>query len=895
MRWISDLRYRLKATFSPHRMEKEMDEEMEFHLEMEIKKLIRQGMDPVQARQEALRNFGEPMRQREKARDSWGIRWIQDFKSDSRLTVRTFKKSPVLTLVAIITLALGIGGTTSIFSVVNGVLLKPLPYPEADRLVRLTHTMPGIDTESTPLGPALFRTYRDHSRSLESIGIWQIVSGTVTGLAEPERVIAIRVSEDLLPLLGVHPILGRSFTPEDTGPSSTSPVILSNGYWRSRFGSDPDVLNRTLTLQGMDRPIIGVMPPGLRIQDQTADIYQPIRLDLQNSQGVGNWSFGSIARLMPGMTVAQTTLELTDLTPLACELYPGIPLEELERRRFGTVATPLKAAIVGQAQTTLWVVFGTVGLILLMACTNVANLFLVKAEGRTRDVALRTALGASKGRLIRQSITESVLIGLVGAGMGLALAHQGIRLLVRLAPPMLPRLQNITLDPLTLAFTLGVTLSVSLFFGILPSLRREGDSLSEPLKEGAKSAGGSRGRTRTRNAFAVLQIALALVLLAGSGLMARTFLALGNVPPGYQRPEEVLTFRISIPTSEAPSAEDLTLGHQAILQRISEIPGVTSVSAAASVAMESWQSWEDAFLEDFPIAEGDPNPLRRLNWLSPGHFGTLENPLVAGRDFEWADIQQRTHVAIVSQAFVREYWPTPQDALGKRFRMADYEPWQEIIGVAGDVRSRGVREDPPAILYFPFVMEGLWGRDPFIQRSLRYAVRTSRPSPTAILPEIRQAVGAVNPSLPLSGIRTLEDIFSASIARTTFTLVMLGLAALVAVVLGMVGVYGIISYLVSQRTQEMGVRMAMGATRAQVTTMVLRQGGWLAGVGILFGLGAAMALTRLMGSLLFGVNPVDPLTFGLVSASLMGVVLLASYLPARRAAGVDPTEALRGD
>jgi predicted permease len=645
---------------------------------------------------------------------------------------------------------------------------------------------------------------------------------------------------------------------------------------------------------GFAGSVYGVMPPMARIMGQRAEIFLPIRLD-QTSQGVGNWSFNAIGRLRDGLTEVQASQELSDLTPLACELYPGIALEELERRRFGTVATPLKVAMVGQASTTLWVVFGTVSLILLMACTNVANLFLVKAEGRARDVALRTALGASWSRLIRQTITESLIIGLVGAGLGLGLARYGIRLLVWLAPPMLPRLEEVGLDLPTLAFTLVITLSVSVFFGVLPSLRREKESVSEPLKEGAKSTGGSRTRSRTRNSFAVLQIAMALVLLVGSGLMVRTFLALGNVPPGYQRPEEVLTFRIAVPPTDAPTPEDLALTHEEILRGITQVPGVTSVSAAASVAMEAWQAFEDAFMEDFPVGEGDPNPLRRMNWLSPGHFETLENPLVAGRDFEWRDIHQRTHAAIVSEAFTREYWPNPEDAIGKRFRMADYQPWQEIVGVAGDIRSQGVTEDAPAVIYFPFVMEGLWGNDPFAQRTLRYAVRTNLPRPTDLLPEIRRAVGEVNPSLPLSNIRTLDEIYSASIAQTTFTLIMLGIAALVAVLLGMVGVYGIISYLVSQRTHEMGVRMAMGATRLEVSAMVLRQGGWLAGLGILLGLGAATGVTRLLESLLFGVSPLDPLTFGVVSASVMGVALLASYLPARRAAGVDPMEALRGD
>ncbi len=892
MRWVSNIRFRIRAILRPDRMEKEMDEEMAFHLDMEVRKLMREGLDPAHAHREALRNFGEPMQQRERARDSWGVRWIQDLRSDARLTARRFRKDPGFSIVAILTVALGVGATTAIFTVVHGVLLKPLPYPDPDGLVALTHNMPAIDVYQAPLGPALFLTFRDHSSTLQDVGFWRPGIRTVTGLAEPEEVQALQITPNLLPMLGLTPVIGRGFSQDEGSPGSTIPVLLSNGYWKSHFGADPDVLGRTIRVQGEDLPIVGVLPPDARIQDRNPDLILPLHLN-EASQAVGNWSLPSIARLEPGVTAAQATAELSQLTPLACELYPGIPLEELERRGFRTLATPLKIAVVGEATTVLWVVFGTMGLVLLIACTNLANLFLAKAESHVQDLALRKALGASRGRTVRQTLTESILVGLVGGATGLVLAHGGTLFLVRMAPPALPRLEEIALEPIIILFALVITLAVGALLGVLSSTRGGAAGLVTSMNDGGRGGGGGSGGGRARNVLATVQIALALVLLVGSGLMVRTFLALRSVPPGYERPTEVLTFRLTVPASDAPTPDDVAEAHREIIRRLSEIPEVTSVSAAFSVAMESWESWEDMFMEDFPVAEGDPNPLRRLNWITPGHFATLENPLRAGRSFEWPDVMERRHVAIVSEAFAREFWPTPEQAVGKRFRTGGNQPWKVIVGVAGDVHTEGVQEAPPSIVFFPFVMDGMWGTQTFASRGLRYAIRTTRPRATDILPTARQAVWSVNPQLPLSSVQTLEEIFAGSIARTSFAMVMLGTAAGVALFLGMVGVYGVVSYVVSQRTREMGIRMAIGATARQVRGMVLRQGGSLAGTGIVLGIGVAYLLSRLMASLLFGVSPVDPVTYGAVSSALMAVVLLASYLPARKAAGVDPTEALK--
>jgi putative ABC transport system permease protein len=892
MRWIANLAFRLRATMAPGKMERELDDEMAFHIEMEARKLEERGMTEEEAWRQARRNFGPMLRNKESAREAWGIGLVQDLKADARYAFRGFKRSPSFAAVAILTLGLGIGGTTAIFSVVNGVILKPLPFADPHQLVAVHHSMPGVGVDEAPLSPAMYLTFRDHSHTLEDIGLWRRTPVTVTGLAEPEQVVAAQVTDGLFPVLGVSPILGRGYNEEDVAPGSTYPVILSQGYWVRRFGGDPDILGRTIRIDGTELTIIGVMPGGLRLGRLAPELYLPLVFNRARI-GVGNWSFPGIARLCPGVTPDEASIDLDRLTVLATEDYPGIPLADLEERGFSTFVRPLKQDVVGGARTVLWLVFGTVSLVLLVACTNVANLFLVRAETRQRDVALRSAIGASRARLARQFITESTLIGILGGSTGLLLAFGGDQLLLRMAPPNLPRLDEIGLEPSALLFALGVSLLAGLIFGTIPILRHRRAALAESLKEGGRGTSSSRRWFRLRSVFAVSQVALVLVLLIGSGLMVRTFQALRNVPPGFQRPDEVLTFRLSVPSSEARTADDAARTHQQILERIARIPGVTSVGAAASVAMDGWESWEDVEVDGFPPAPGEASVHRRLNWVTPGYFATLENPLLAGRTIEWEDVYQRRPVAVVTENFAREFWRRPAEAVGKRLRTATNSPWREIVGIVQNEHTTGVAETPPTVIYWPLIMERMWGIRTFTVRDLRYAIRTSRPDPTTLLPEVHEAVWSVNSNLPLSETLTLDQILANSMARTSFTLVMLGIAAGVALLLGVVGVYGVLSYLVAQRTREMGVRLALGACPADVRRMVIRQGGMLGVAGVVIGLGAAAGLTRLMSALLFEVSPVDPLTYSGVAAALIGVVLLASYIPARRAAGVEPTEALR--
>jgi len=554
---------------------------------------------------------------------------------------------------------------------------------------------------------------------------------------------------------------------------------------------------------------------------------------------------------------------------------------------------------VGDVGSTLWVLLGTVGMVLLIACANVANLFIVRAEGRQREMAVRTALGAGRAQVAGQLLLESALLGVIGGAAGLALAFGGLKLLVALGPESLPRLSSIGIDPTVLGFTMLISLVAGLLFGLFPAIRYGSPNLVTSLKEGGR--GGSAGKERhvARNTLVVAQMALALVLLAGSGLMVRSFQALRDVDPGFSAPEELLTFRVAIPTAEVSDEEQVALAHQEILRNVQAIPGVASAGFSSSVTLDGWDSNDALEIEDDPVVGDGLPPIRRFKWIGEGYHATMGNPVLAGRSITWADVQDRAHVAVVTEDLAREYWSSPTEAVGRRLRVFGGElgdsEWREIVGVVGAVHDDGLSQETVPTVYWPQVVDDFWGEGISTQRSLAYAVRTRGGNPANLLPQVREAVWSVNPNLPLARVNTLDELVTESMARTSFTLIMLGIAAAVALFLGAVGIYGVISYVVSQRTREIGVRMAMGAERMDVSTMVLKQAMVLAGGGVVVGLLAAAGLTRLMASLLYGVNPMDPMTFGSVAVCLSAIAMVASYIPARRAAGVDPVVALRAE
>ncbi len=825
---------------------------------------------------------------------------VADYLRELRLSLRRLRKAPAFTAVVVLTLGVGIGANTAIFSVVNGILLRPLPYDDADRLVGVYNVAPGLGEGEFPQSPAVHFTYKAEARTIEDAGLWGQATSAVMGPDGPERIPSAFVTAGVLSTLRVNPILGRRFTVEDDTPGTPLTVILSYGYWQSQFGGDPDIVGRHININESEREIIGVMPRDFRFFDNEPALLRPYRFNRTNLF-VGNFSFRSVARLRQGVTIDGAVAELERLIPVAVERYPGgLTLELLEDAHAAPVLRSLREEIVGDIGRVLWILLGTVGIILLIACANVANLFLVRAEVREQEMAVRSAMGANRRQIAGLYLGESLLLGLLGGLVGLGLAWAGLRLLVAIAPTDLPRLEEVGLHASVLVFTLGISMLAGVLFGLFPVVRWGKAQLLNALKEGGRGSSTSRERHRVRNVLVVGQIALALVLLIGSGLMVRSFLALKQVDPGFRDPETILAVRITVPGSAFDGPDELAQIHEQVAHQIESVVGVTSVGLSTSATMDGMWGYDPIFVEDFPLPEGQLPQVRRFKWIGPGYFETMGRSFVAGRDLTWVDLHDRSRVIMVTENFAREFWDDPREAVGKRIGTG-FEPgsWREIIGVVADVHDDGVAQDPVQVIYWPMVLEDFWAemRDgaPFVPQTMWYVIRSPRVGTGSFLPDLRDAVWSVNPNLPLASVRTMDDLLRGSMARTSFTLVMLAIAALVSLLLGTVGVYGVVSYVVSQRTREIGVRIALGASTGKVTTMVLRFGAVLAGVGVVVGVGAAFGLTRLMTGLLYGVSAVDPTTFAAVALCLAAVTLVASYLPARRASRVDPMEALRAE
>jgi len=811
--------------------------------------------------------------------------------------LRRLIRFPLFTAITVLTLGIGIGANSAIFSVIEGVLLKPLPYPDPDRLVAVDHTAPGVNIPRAGAAPFLYFTYRDQSRSFEDIGMWRSDAGNVTGLAEPEEVRTLDVTDGVLPILGVRPLVGRLFTRGDDAPGTPETAILTAGYWRTRFGADATAIGRTLVIDGEPREIIGVLPDSFRFMDRSFAVVLPLRLD-PAKVFLGNFSYSAIARLKPGITIAQANADVARMIPAALRRYPPFPgytAKMFEEARLAPALRSMKDDLLGDIGRVLWILMGTLAIVLLIACANVANLLLVRAEGRQQELAIRAALGAGTGRIARELLVESLILGAGGGLFGLALAAGGLRLLTAIAPAHLPRLESISIDPPVVLFKLAISMLAGLLFGSIPVLKYAGPQLGAALRMGGRTSSDSKERHRTRSTLVVVQVALALVLLIGSGLMIRTFRALKHVSPGFTQAETVQTLRISIPTSEVKDAADVIRMHQAIVDKVSAIPGVSSVGLTSQVPMTS-QGWHDAvYAEDHAYAESQLPPMREFKFTSPGLFKTMGNEIVAGRDFTWADNLEKRRVVIVSENFARELCGSPAAAIGKRIRETRQAPWREIVGVVADERDDGVDKPAPAFICWPMLMEGFESGDPFVERTMSMVVRSSRAGTSGLMKEIGAAVWAVDPNIPLANVRTLQEVFDASLARTSFALVMLAIAGAMALVLGVAGLYGVVSYSVSQRTREIGIRMALGARYDEVTRLFVRHGLSLAAICIACGLAASLALARLMSSLLFDVSATDWVTYAAVSIGLAAAAVLASYVPARRATHIDPVHALRAE
>ncbi|HEY9183256.1 MAG TPA: ABC transporter permease, partial [Gammaproteobacteria bacterium] len=800
---------------------------------------------------------------------------------------------------AVATLAIGSGAATTTLSVVDSILLEPLAYPEGDELVSIWHDAPGatlpVDRGGLPSSASMYVTYAEQNRVFEHIGIWTPGVATITGDGEPEEVPRIAVTTGLLEALGVAPLLGRWFSADDRTDTGGT-VILSYGYWQRRFGGDPNVIGRTLTVNAGPREIVGVMPPGFRIADTEADLLMGPMTFPRASLTLAPFSYPGIARLKPGMTVEDANADVARMISIWQDSWPAAagvdPRIYTDAWKIAPALRPLKQDVVGDVADLLWVFMATIAVVLLIAYANVTNLMLIRGTARRHELAIRAALGAGVGRLRRTVLLESLLVALLGGLAGLAIAAAALRGLVTLGPATLPRLGEVALDADVVVVAIGVALLAGVLVGLVQALRLDGWGLNEGLHAGGRTSSGGRAQQRVQRSLVITQVALAVVVLISAGLSIRTVVALRGVAPGFSGAEQVQTLRISMRDSQVPDPVLVARRQQEILDAFAALPGVTAVGLASSMPMDRFNA-----LGDSVEIEGRPKEpvVRRFKGVSPGVFGALGVPLAAGRDYSWQDLYEYRPVVMISEAMARDLWQEPAAALGKRLRTLDSEPWREIIGVVADVREDGLRESAPQVVYWPVLTRQ--GSPPAadVWRSVVFAVRSNGAGNDDLNRELEQAVWSVDPNLPVTWVRTLKDIYDLSEARTTFTLVTLVVAASAALALGVVGLYGVLSYAVALRRREIAIRLALGAQQRELRRRFVRAGVALASLGIAIGMVAAAGVTRLMASLLFGVEPVDPLTFATVAAVLIAVAALASYLPARRASSVDPAEALAAE
>jgi predicted permease len=904
--WAPHVRSRLSTLrLSPAR-EHEIVEELSQHLEDRWRELVAGGTPEDDATRLALAEFREgnllahdmaPLQQAQVpaavtpgAPAGQGLRGVSQ---DVRHAMRALRRQPAFSVTAILTLALGIGATTAMFSVVNGVVIKPLAYPESENVVTVGVSAVFGTEHNTgfPLAPRMFASYAENGRSFQEFGLFNTVEATVTGLGSPEHTNVLQVTRGVLTALRVQPVLGRWFSPDDDRPGAPETVIVSHGYWQRRLGGDPGIIGRAITVASTPREVIGVMPASFSLRGAPAALIVPFRFDPE--QPPAGFCCLGVARLKPGATLAEANADVGRMVDV-WKRQENRP--QLDALQLGPAVRPLKDDIVGNGlRRALWILLGTIGIVLLVASANVANLLLVRAEGRRQELAVRTALGAGWRHVARLLMVESLTLGLLGGLLGLALAYGGLRVLVVLAPENLPRLNEITIDTSVLVVTAALSIASGFLFGLIPLARivrpASASSLVEFVRGGGRSASAGRSQHRSQNALVVAQVALALVLLISSGLMIRTFQNMRNVQPGFTDPATIQSIRVLVPAVDVPEPERVTRVLQNILDRLAAIPGVTSaafadqlpmdrVSISATVAAEGRNDW----------AKGVP-PTRTLRLMSPGALQTLGTPVLAGRDFTWEELHNQRNVAMVSESFARTEWSTVEGAIGKRVRFGPSQPWQAVIGVVADVYNDGADRPAPLIVYWPARLHD-YVAGTLLPRSVTFAVRSKRAGTEAFVREIRQAVAEVMPGLPVFQVRTLREVYDQSMAPTALSLILLGIAAAMALLLGIVGIYGVLAYAVLQRQREVGIRLALGAQPGNVKAMFVYRGLMLSGIGIAVGVAVAIGITRWMSSLLFGVAPVDAATFVAAASVLVGAALAASYVPARRAAAVDPVVTL---
>ena len=870
----------------------ELDEEIGAHLKMAVRERIEQGEDPAEAEDNARREFGNAALVKEVTRDMWGWRWLETFVQDLRYGLRQLRHSPGYAAVAVITLALGIGATTAIFSVVNGVLLNPLPYPNAARLVALAEKLPPFSEFAISYPDFLDWVRMNHT--FEALAAYRHTDMNLTGSSEAERVKVTQVSACFFPLLGVKPVIGRNFSPKEDRRGAAPVVILSGGFWKSKFGGSPGIVGKVLNLDGKGYTVIGVIPENFYFCCETTnfvlgDVYVPIgsyNNQWMSDRGAHPGIF-AFARLKPGVTLRQARADMGGIARDLASAYPDSDKNE------GIALTALKERMVGNVEPALFVLLAAVGFVLLIACANVANLLLARATGRAREFAVRAALGASRGRVIRQLLTESILLALAGGGLGLLLASWGTRAALAALPEALPRAYDVRLDPRVLAFTLVASILVGVLFGIAPALQSSRPDLQESLKEGGRGSSGASHLTQ--QVFVVLEMAMAVVLLIGAGLTIRSLAHLWRVNPGFN-PHNVLTFNVALPPSTAREAPDqirASLRH--LTDTVAAVPGVKAVSITDGAFPMQGGNIVGFWAEGHPKPATQSEMPNAMNYIvGPDYFKVMGIPLLRGRLFTTHDDLHSRFVAVIDEDLARTYFRN-QDAVGKHVHLAGMDKPFEIVGVVGHVNQGGLDEDKQSPLAVQLYAPVSQIPDQFISllaKAEGFVVRTQSPE-YASAAAIRSAIEGLNRKQVAYGFESMEGIIATSLTSRRFTMILLAVFAALALVLASIGIYGVISYGVARRTHEIGIRMALGAQKPDVLALVVGQGMRVALIGVGVGMVGALGLTRFLSSLLYGVKPTDPLTFVVVSLVLSGVALLACYIPARRATKVDPMVALR--
>ncbi|HUF75717.1 MAG TPA: ABC transporter permease, partial [Longimicrobiales bacterium] len=849
---------KIRALVARDRAERELNDEVRFHLEMEMEANIRSGMSAHDARREAYVRFGGVDRFTEQTREVRGTGWIDDLVRDMRQGFRSLRHSPAFAGAAVLTIALGVGATTAVFSVVQGVLLRPLPFPEPDRLVSVWLNNPRQGIEEDITSYPNFRDWREQSRTLDHVVGVATTLRSLTGEGEPEEVPAAIVTGGFFEMLGVQPALGRGFRPEEVETESGGQVVvLSHELWTRRFGADPGVIGRTILLSGAAHEVVGVTPPGLRYP-QEAELWVPLtfegRADLRDARGV-LW-LPVLGRLAPGTSLPEAQSEMSALAARLAEAFPG------ENEGTGIKLELLHETLVGDARIPLLILVGAVGLVLLIGAANVANLLLARGAARGREMALRLALGAGRARLARQVLTESTLLGLIGGALGTLLALAGVGLFVRLAPADLPRIDGVTVDLPVLAFALLVALATSVLFGVAPALQAGRSQAADNLRAGGRS-GSDGGLSRLRAVFVATQFALALVLLVGSGLLVRSFVNLQAVDPGFE-PEGVLSFRIGLPGSRYEDYDAVRAFYDGLLPDLASIPGVEGAAAVSNVFLSRLPDMAGVTIESRPELETAENPVA-YDGATSAFIDVLGMRLVAGRGFELTDERGSPPVAIVNELFVRTFLPN-QDPVGERFLFGnptgDDPPWITIVGVVEDAQRWGLGQPLRPYAFRPMPQ--------FLDRAVDVLVRTTG-RPAAYAAAAREVVARHDPDLPVTNLRTLDRAIADSLAQQRFLVLLLAVFAASATVLAAVGIYGVMAYLVGRRTREIGIRVAMGASRGTVVGGVLRDALVQVMGGLAAGLLGAWVLTRFMRSQLFGLEPSDPATFVGVSVLLVVV------------------------